>query len=51
MWTVDTRSGLERMKQLGVDNIITDNAVLAREVVYGDRVRKGFFKLLGLVRQ
>ena len=51
VWTVDTRSGLERMKQLGVDNIITDNAVLAREVVYGDRVRKGFFKLLGLVRQ
>ena len=51
VWTVDTRNALERMKQLGVDNIITDNAVLAREVVYGDRARKGFFKLLGLVRQ
>ncbi|MDE7299734.1 MAG: glycerophosphodiester phosphodiesterase [Lachnospiraceae bacterium] len=50
-WTVNTRSDLERMNQLGVDNIITDNAVLAGEVIYGERGRIGFFRLLGLIRQ
>lgn len=49
-WTVNSRTETERMKQLGVDNIITDNPVLVREVVYGENVRIGFFKLLGLIR-
>ena len=48
-WTVNSRSETERMKQLGVDNIITDNPVLVREVVYGEHVRMGFFKLLGII--
>ncbi len=38
-----------RWKQLGVDNIITDNPVLVREVVYEEYVRIGFFKLLGII--
>lgn len=50
-WTVDTRSELERMKQLGVDNIITNQAVLAREVIYEEEGKLDFFKLLGLIRQ
>lgn len=48
-WTVNSRSETERMKRLGVDNIITDYPVLAREVVYGENVRVGFFKLLGII--
>lgn len=35
-WTVNSKAEMERMKKLGVDNIITDYPVLAREVIYGD---------------
>ena len=48
-WTVNSRMEMERMKQLGVDNIITDNPVLVREVVYEEHMRMGFFKLLGII--
>lgn len=48
-WTVNSRSEAERMKQLGVDNIITDYPVMVREVIYEENVRIGFFKLLGLI--
>lgn len=48
-WTVNSRKEMERVKQLGVDNIITDNPVLVREVVYEEHVRIGFFKLLGII--
>lgn len=34
VWTVDSRAELEQMKVLGVDNIITDDPVKAREVLY-----------------
>ena len=34
VWTVNNRSSMERMKSYGVDNIITNNPVLAREVLY-----------------
>lgn len=36
VWTVNSRSELEQMKVLGVDNIITDDPVKAREVIYGE---------------
>lgn len=36
VWTVDSRPELEQMKVLGVDNIITDDPVKAREVLYGE---------------
>lgn len=36
-WTVNRRSEMERMKLLGVDNVITDHPVLAREVLYGEK--------------
>lgn len=49
-WTVNSRSEAERMKQLGVDNIITDHPVMVREIVYGENVRMNFFKLLGFIR-
>lgn len=34
VWTVNTKNELERLKNLGVDNIITDYPVLAREILY-----------------
>lgn len=37
VWTVNRKSEMERMKMLGVDNIITDNPVLAREVLYSEK--------------
>lgn len=46
-WTVDTRSELERLRHLGVDNIITDYPVLAREILYQEEVTKN---LLGYLR-
>lgn len=33
-WTVNSKTELERMKLLGVDNVITDYPVLAREILY-----------------
>lgn len=36
-WTVNRRSEMERMKMLGVDNVITDNPLMAREVLYGEK--------------
>ena len=36
VWTVNDRSELVRMKRIGVDNVITDNPVFAREVLYGE---------------
>lgn len=34
VWTVNTKREIERMSRLGVDNIITDNTVYTREVIY-----------------
>ena len=36
VWTVNRRSELERMKLLGADNVITDDPLMAREVLYGE---------------
>ncbi len=41
VWTVNKRSELERVRLLGVDNVITDNPVLAREVFYGEEQAEG----------
>lgn len=37
VWTVNRKSEMERMKILGVDNVITDNPLMAREVLYGEK--------------
>lgn len=36
VWTVNKKSELERMKMIGVDNIITDCPILAREVIMSE---------------
>ncbi|MDD5937353.1 MAG: glycerophosphodiester phosphodiesterase [Clostridiales bacterium] len=45
-WTVNDFSEVERMKQLGVDNIITDSPIRVREIVYEDKVTDSFIHFL-----
>ena len=33
-WTVNTKNEMDRLKNMGVDNIITDKPVKAREILY-----------------
>lgn len=49
VWTVNSRKEMERMKQTGVDSIITDRPVLAREVIYGEETGKNVIDLLNMV--
>lgn len=49
-WTVNSNSEMQRMKQIGVDNIITDYAIRAREVVYGEEDKIDFIKMFGFAR-
>ncbi|MEY8354327.1 glycerophosphodiester phosphodiesterase [Lachnospiraceae bacterium 54-53] len=48
-WTVNSKSEMERMKMLGVDNIITDHPVLAREIVYREAATETLMEYLRLV--
>lgn len=36
-WTVNTESGIRRLVELNVDNVITDNVVLAKETIYSEK--------------
>jgi glycerophosphoryl diester phosphodiesterase len=45
-WTVNGVSEMERMKQLGVDNIITDYPLRAREILYEDKLTTSFLDFL-----
>lgn len=45
-WTVNSESELERMKLLGVDNVITDRPVLAREIIYRESTTETLLKYL-----
>lgn len=46
VWTVNSRSDIERMKLLDVDNIITDRPVTARQVLSSEKTSAGFADLL-----
>lgn len=48
VWTVNSRSDIERMKLLDVDNIITDRPVTVREVFASEK-NSGFIELLKIV--
>lgn len=48
-WTVNSKSEIERMKRLGVDNIITDYPVLTREVLYREKDTESFIEFIKLV--
>ncbi|WP_312369978.1 glycerophosphodiester phosphodiesterase [Lachnoclostridium sp.] len=45
-WTVNSIAEIERMKQLGVDNIITDQPVRVREIVYGEGLNSTFLEFI-----
>lgn len=46
VWTVNSRSDIERMKLLEVDNIITDRPVTVRQVLSSEKTTAGFVELL-----
>lgn len=48
-WTVNSKSEMERMKFLSVDNIITDYPVLTREIVYREEATETLLDYLRLV--
>jgi glycerophosphoryl diester phosphodiesterase len=49
VWTVNSRSDIERMKLLEVDNIITDRPITVREVYASENNGGGFIELLKMV--
>lgn len=48
-WTVNSKSEMERLCMLGVDNVITDNPVLAREIIYREEATETLLEYLKLV--
>lgn len=50
VWTVNTRNETERLKRLGVDNIITDNPAYVREVLKKDESDKFLTSLLKVIK-
>lgn len=48
-WTVNSKSEIERLMMLGVDGIITDRPVLAREIVYREEATETLFEYLRMV--
>lgn len=45
-WTINSKTEVERMKQLGVDNIITDEPLMAKEIIYSESSVATFKELL-----
>jgi glycerophosphoryl diester phosphodiesterase len=48
-WTVNTKSEVERLCLLGVDNIITDYPAMAREIAYRDEATETLMEYLRMV--
>lgn len=48
-WTVNSRGEMERVKALGVDNIITDYPVVAREIIYGEEAAENLLEYLRVI--
>lgn len=48
-WTVNSKSEMERLRYLGVDNLITDYPVLAREILYREEATETLMEYLRLV--
>ena len=45
-WTVNSKDEMERLRVLGVDNVITDYPVRAREVLYREDVTESLLEYL-----
>jgi glycerophosphoryl diester phosphodiesterase len=50
-WTVNGVSEIQRMKQLGVDNILTDYPIRVREILYEDKLTTSFLDFLRTLTQ
>lgn len=48
-WTVNSKSEMERMRILGVDNVITDKPLLAREVIYREEATESLLEYISMV--
>jgi len=48
-WTVNQKSEMERLRLLGVDNLITDDPVLAREIICREEAAEGLLEYLQMV--
>ncbi len=48
-WTVNGKGEMERLRLLGVDGLITDNPVLAREIVYREEATETLLEYLRMV--
>lgn len=49
VWTVNSESDLKKMQRLQVDNIITDNPVLAKKVLSTNLLEKGILEILSFL--
>lgn len=49
VWTVNNKAELEQMRLLGVDNIITDYPVRAREILYREEATEGLLEYLRMM--
>lgn len=48
-WTVNSKKELERLRLLGVDGVITDDPVLAREILYREEAAETLMEYLQMV--
>ncbi len=48
-WTVNDKKELERMRVLGVDNVITDVPLLAREILYREEAAESLLEYLRMM--
>ena len=46
---MNSKNEIERMRVLGVDNVITDYPVLAREILYRENVTENLLEYLRLL--
>lgn len=48
-WTVNVKSEIERLRLLGVDNIITDRPIFAREIIYREEATEDLIEYLRMM--
>ncbi len=51
VWTVNSKTEIERLRRIGVDNIITDNPAYAKQVLYQSESDWYFVTLLKIMRE
>lgn len=48
-WTVNSKKEMQRMKKIGVDNVITDRPIMARKVLYEEQSNRSLIQLINMV--